>query len=225
VVEQLIAARCNVDLQTKDGDTPLFVAAIKGASSVTRLLIAARCNMNLRTEDGFAPIHFAAIMGHTAIAQQLITAGCDVDLQSNNGTAPIHSAAGDGQVAVTSQLIAARCNVDLQTTEGATPLLIAAHEGHAAVTSLLLAGLCPIYYCSVPILLHYSRLRSPLQRAAASILSPATGTRRCTRQRNKGMWWSRSSSLQPDVVWISRPTLAALRSKSLRPTGTPASPR
>ncbi len=46
-MEQLIVARCNVDLQTKNGDTPLHAAALNGHAhlngheTVTRQLIAA----------------------------------------------------------------------------------------------------------------------------------------------------------------------------------------
>jgi hypothetical protein len=48
VVDQLIAARCNVDLaNTDDGQTPLFIAAEQGHTPVVEQLIAARCSLNL----------------------------------------------------------------------------------------------------------------------------------------------------------------------------------
>ena len=46
MTKQLIAARCNVNLQTKKGDTPMHLAAVrgqKGHETVTKQLIAARC--------------------------------------------------------------------------------------------------------------------------------------------------------------------------------------
>jgi len=45
--EQLIAARCNVDLQAESGNTPLHFAADNGNEAVTEQLIAARCNVDL----------------------------------------------------------------------------------------------------------------------------------------------------------------------------------
>jgi ankyrin repeat protein len=75
VTEQLIAARCNVNLQVKDGHTELYgctplhaateivleaalyVAAGKGHETVTRQLIAARCNVDLQKKDGSTPLY------------------------------------------------------------------------------------------------------------------------------------------------------------------------
>ena len=48
VTEQLIEARCNIDLQHKeDGYTPLHAAAENGHAAVAQLLLAARCNIDL----------------------------------------------------------------------------------------------------------------------------------------------------------------------------------
>ena len=41
-IEELIAARCNVELQEKNGYTPLHIAADKGREAVMEQLIAAR---------------------------------------------------------------------------------------------------------------------------------------------------------------------------------------
>ena len=47
VTEQLLEARCNVDLQMQGGVSPLHCAAAKGLASVTKQLIAARCNVDV----------------------------------------------------------------------------------------------------------------------------------------------------------------------------------
>jgi ankyrin repeat protein len=52
VTTQLLAVRCNVDLQSSSGVTVLYVAAQNGHVSVTHMLIQARCNMDLQREDG-----------------------------------------------------------------------------------------------------------------------------------------------------------------------------
>jgi hypothetical protein len=82
VVEQLIAARCNVDLATTgDGQTPLFNAAMGGHAPVVEQLIAARCNVDLaNTDDGQTPLYTASYHGHAPVVEQLIAARCNVDL-------------------------------------------------------------------------------------------------------------------------------------------------
>ena len=61
VTKQLIAARCNVDLQMENGRTPLHAAA--GNLAVSKQLIAARCNVDLLEEGGCTALHCAAGCG------------------------------------------------------------------------------------------------------------------------------------------------------------------
>jgi hypothetical protein len=82
-VEQLIAARCNVDLANDDGQTPLYAAAQHGHAPIVEQLIAARCNVDLpKTDDGQTPLYAAADKGHARVVEQLIAARCSVDLVS-----------------------------------------------------------------------------------------------------------------------------------------------
>ena len=63
VTEQLIAARCNVNLHGQLGmvGTPLHIATHFGQATITKQLIAARCNVNLPKEDGATPLHLSLI--------------------------------------------------------------------------------------------------------------------------------------------------------------------
>jgi hypothetical protein len=58
-MEQLIQARCNVDLEDMDGRTPLHVAAQAGHASVTKKLLAARCNVDLLDCRGLTALQVA----------------------------------------------------------------------------------------------------------------------------------------------------------------------
>jgi len=66
--KQLIAARCNVDLQAINGATPLHAAASPGHAAVTTQLLVARCNVDLQTYKGFTALQFAEVQGHAGIA-------------------------------------------------------------------------------------------------------------------------------------------------------------
>ena len=101
VTEQLIVARCNLDLRANDGRTPLFAAADKGHASVTEHLIVARCNVDLQNDSGLSPLHIAACRGHAAVTEQLIAARCTINLQeSKAGWTALHGAATHGHEAV-----------------------------------------------------------------------------------------------------------------------------
>ena len=68
ITEQLIEARCNVNLQDKNGATPLHVAAFNGHAAVTKQLLAARCNVDLQTNNGDTAQQVAEGQGHAGIA-------------------------------------------------------------------------------------------------------------------------------------------------------------
>jgi hypothetical protein len=65
VTKQLIEARCYIDLQDKNGGTPLFIAAHHGQAVVAQLLLAARCNIDLQTKSG---LQAAQRAGHRFVA-------------------------------------------------------------------------------------------------------------------------------------------------------------
>jgi ankyrin repeat protein len=54
VSKQLIAARCNVNLQTEQGITSIHASASQGHEAVTKQLIVARCNVDLQAENWYA---------------------------------------------------------------------------------------------------------------------------------------------------------------------------
>jgi len=133
-----MAAGCNVDLQTENGQTPLHLAAGGGHAAVTKQLIAARCSVDLQEKNGWATaLLYAARQGHAAVTEQLIAAGCNVNLQMKDGRSPLHEAAYSGHEVVTTQLLAARCNVDIQTKKVLSALQLAERQGHAGIATLI----------------------------------------------------------------------------------------
>jgi ankyrin repeat protein len=62
VTEQLLEARCNVDLQMQGGVSPLHCAAAKGHASVTKQLIVARCNVDVQKKSGATPLFIASLL-------------------------------------------------------------------------------------------------------------------------------------------------------------------
>ena len=59
----LIEARCNIDLQDKDGATPLHAAAHQMHAAIMEQLIEARCNVDLQRENGYTPLCMAPTRG------------------------------------------------------------------------------------------------------------------------------------------------------------------
>jgi ankyrin repeat protein len=63
VTKQLIAARCRVDIQDKDGCTPFFIAAQQGHADIVEQMINARCKIDLASTSRLTE----KARGHTRI--------------------------------------------------------------------------------------------------------------------------------------------------------------
>ena len=69
VTEQLIAARCDVNLQNNiTGNTLLHITAITGDEAVTKQLLAVRCNVDLQDTNGLTALQAAERLGHAGVA-------------------------------------------------------------------------------------------------------------------------------------------------------------
>jgi ankyrin repeat protein len=96
VLKQLIEARCNVDLQTNNGTTPLFNAAKSGHAAVTEQLIEAHCDIDLQEQDGYTPLYGTVNKDHVSVTAQLIEARCNLDLQQKDGVTQKEKSGGQG---------------------------------------------------------------------------------------------------------------------------------
>lgn len=88
--------RSFVNIQDKDGFSPLIYATISESIECIRELVSSGADVNLANKDGAAPIHFAAGDGSLDRASFLIENGANTQLVSNSGSA-LHWAAGKGQ--------------------------------------------------------------------------------------------------------------------------------
>ena len=101
VTKQLLAARCNVDLQMKNGSsTPLHLAAEHGHESITNQLLGACCHVDAQTEEGSTPLYLTAYYGYDAVMKLLLAARCNFNLQQKIGCTPLYVAVQYGQVLI-----------------------------------------------------------------------------------------------------------------------------
>jgi len=85
----LIDAGADVNLQNRNGETPLHAAIIHhNRVEPSRILIEAGADLDVQNEDGWTPLHWAAYKEELKIAQMLIDAGVRKDIQDNKGRLP-----------------------------------------------------------------------------------------------------------------------------------------
>lgn len=89
----LAAPQLRVDSVNADGETPLMLAAIRGALPAVRALVRQGAAVN---RTGWTPLHYAASGPDNGVAAFLIAQGAELNARSDNGTTPLMMAARYG---------------------------------------------------------------------------------------------------------------------------------
>jgi ankyrin repeat protein len=79
LVELLLNAGANLNIQDHMGTTPLGVAALWGQVDIIKLLIAHRVNVDIREADGSTPLINAAQNGDLQVVKVLLEAGAEIN--------------------------------------------------------------------------------------------------------------------------------------------------
>lgn len=108
---------------SRDGFTPLMLAAFFGRSEAVVWLIAqgADVSAEARNGTGIQPLIAAAAGGHLKSVALLLDAGADPNAAQQGGYRPLHSAAQAGNTALASKLVSAGADPSLPDDSGRLP--------------------------------------------------------------------------------------------------------
>ncbi len=97
-----------VEMEDREGETPLHKAAMAGKLSATSLLLAQGANANAKDSDGWTALHNACSRGYLDLVRVLIDRGqAEVDAQGGRGAwTPLMNAASKGHLPVVRHLTA-----------------------------------------------------------------------------------------------------------------------
>lgn len=123
--------KTNVEIRTRDGESPLMMAALKGHLELARKLIDRGADVN---KTGWTPLHYAATGGHLAIMDLLLEHHAYIDAESPNGTTPLMMAAQYGSIDAVRLLLAAGADPRLKNQLGLSAIDFAyrVNRGEAA---------------------------------------------------------------------------------------------
>ncbi|CAE7422845.1 kidins220b [Symbiodinium sp. CCMP2592] len=141
VVQLLLEAGAQVELDDSSRFTALMHAAYNGHAQVVQLLLESGSHLEDCDYEDSTALMFAAGFGHAEVVKVLLDAGarkdaCDIV----SGHTALMRASINGHAEVTELLLEAKAQVNLCDKELGTPLSFAANEGHAQVVQLLLAA-------------------------------------------------------------------------------------
>jgi len=126
---------------SKDGWTPLHLAAHFGRKAVAGTLIAGGANGDARSHNdlGNTPLHAAIAGRQDAVAGLLLAKGADIDAADQLGNTALHIAAHDDEPDIVKLLLIHGAEVNPRNNEGKTPLGLASALGHTRVVDMLSA--------------------------------------------------------------------------------------
>jgi ankyrin repeat protein len=141
IVKSYIDQGVDVDLKTKNGDTPLIIAILEAQLGMASTLLEYGASVHRRA-NGLPPIIYAAMKGAPAppFLRLLMDNGADPGtIHGPHHFNALHWAASAGNTAAVDFLVSTGMNLEQSCSQGRTPLLIAAANGKTAVAKLLLA--------------------------------------------------------------------------------------
>jgi ankyrin repeat protein len=113
----------DVDLSTKNGETPLMMASIDGNLPLVKILVLG--HKAQLDHIGWTPLHYACAKGHLEVAQFLIANGATVDSMSLGNTTPLMMAVQSGNEQLVKLLLDKGADLQLRNSQGLTAIDIA----------------------------------------------------------------------------------------------------
>ncbi|BES90039.1 Ankyrin repeat [Nesidiocoris tenuis] len=135
ILNFLIAAGADVNVQTSSGSTPLRAASHEGRLGIVESLLMAGADPEVANHYENTCLMIAAYRGHYFVVVRLIQAGADPNRKSLCGATALHFAAENGHASVIQELLIAGA-VETKQNTGLTPLMMGAEQARHYVVEL-----------------------------------------------------------------------------------------
>jgi len=137
IVESSISTA--LDVATREGVTPLHLAAATDQADVVRLLLDRGASVDSRTRLGFTALHWAASRDALDSIWILLRAGADIEALARNDITPLHWAASRDASRAVQMLLDAGADPNARTLSGDTPLHLAIRNSAYSQAAIVLA--------------------------------------------------------------------------------------
>lgn len=127
-VRSLLRAGAAVEEKSRNGYTPLHLAAGRNARDIAEVLLEAGATVDAGSFSRETALHYAAASGALEVAALLLSRGAAVNARSTNGATPLCQAAKRGHSAMVELLLANGADMNLKEHD-MTPLYLAILNG------------------------------------------------------------------------------------------------
>ncbi|XP_048350394.1 ankyrin repeat domain-containing protein 6 isoform X3 [Sphaerodactylus townsendi] len=145
VVQILLKADCDVDVQDDGDQTALHRATVVGNTDVIAALIHEGCALDRPDKDGNTALHEASWHGFSQSAKLLVKAGANVLAKNKAGNTPLHLACQNSHSQSVRVLLLGGSRADIKNNAGDTCLHVAARYNHLPIVRVLLSAFCSVH--------------------------------------------------------------------------------
>ncbi|CAK6446768.1 unnamed protein product [Pipistrellus nathusii] len=145
VVQILLKAGCDLDVQDDGDQTALHRAAVVGNTEVISALTQEGCALDRQDKDGNTALHEASWHGFSQSVKLLVKAGANVLAKNKAGNTALHLACQNSHAQSTRVLLLGGSRADLKNHAGDTCLHVAARYNHLSIIKLLLSAFCSVH--------------------------------------------------------------------------------
>ncbi len=172
VIDLLLKAKADPNIQNHQGATPLYLAVGNNNPVAADLLLKAKADPNIQNHRGRTPLHLAAGNNSRKAADLLLKAGADPNIQTRwLGSTPLYLAVRKNYLEMAKALLQAGANPNTQTRwYGTAPLRLAVKKNYLEMAKALLqAGANPDFQESLEedTLLHLAVKKNNLEMTKA----------------------------------------------------------
>ncbi|XP_075694547.1 ankyrin repeat domain-containing protein 27 isoform X2 [Rhinoderma darwinii] len=127
-----------VNVTSRDGFTPLHIAALHGHSVLVTLLLKHGAHVDAKNGNRALPLHLACHKGHLEVVKILMEFSTGKNKKDMNGNTPLIYSCIAGNLQMASSLLEHGASVNLSNVKGNTALHEAVRRSHEDLVKLLL---------------------------------------------------------------------------------------
>ncbi len=137
ILRLLIDSGANIQIETNDHLSPLWIATLNGNLNLVELLLEAGADVESFDEEGYTPLAIGAENGRLRSIELILKYGADIEAQDNEGNTPLMMAANNGHEDIVKFFLKKDAYVNHENDEGLTAVDLAQREGHLEIVAML----------------------------------------------------------------------------------------